>query len=154
MVRDRFINGQVECGLRRHLDSFGPTTPMADIVDCCRIWERHRDVDRCVVCQVTEDEPTPAALPATGNWEDIIRKLLPAPPPPLAVPIPSDREVLIQQLLGALSPPTLVARVQSPVTALETMLQNWLPAGAVTEEDAASPDTSETPPRDVFCAES
>ena len=33
MVRDRFINGQAECGLRRHLDSLGPTTPMADIVD-------------------------------------------------------------------------------------------------------------------------
>ena len=82
MVRDRFISG-----LRRHLDSLGPTTPMADIVDCCRVSDRDRDVestprmnaDRCVVCQVTEDEPTPAALPATGNWEDIIRKLLPTP---------------------------------------------------------------------------
>ena len=33
MVRDRFINGQAECALRRHLDSLGPTTPMADIVE-------------------------------------------------------------------------------------------------------------------------
>ena len=41
MVRDRFIDGQVECALRRHLDSLGPNTPIPDIVDCCRIWERH-----------------------------------------------------------------------------------------------------------------
>ena len=45
MVRDRFIDGQVECALRRHLDSLGPDTHMADIVDCCRVWESHRDVD-------------------------------------------------------------------------------------------------------------
>ena len=34
MVRDRFIDGQAECALHRHLDSLGPDTPMADIVDC------------------------------------------------------------------------------------------------------------------------
>ena len=33
-VRDRFIDGQAECTLRRHLDSLGPDTPMRDIVDC------------------------------------------------------------------------------------------------------------------------
>ena len=47
MVRDRFIDGQAECALRRHLDSLGPDTPMADIVDCCRCgkvtvtWKRN-----------------------------------------------------------------------------------------------------------------
>ena len=41
MVRDRFIDGQAECALRRHLDSLGPDTPMADIVDCCLVWENH-----------------------------------------------------------------------------------------------------------------
>ena len=35
LVRDRFIAGQVECSLRRHLDSVGPGTPMLDIVDRC-----------------------------------------------------------------------------------------------------------------------
>ena len=78
MVRDRFIDGQVECALRRNLDSLGPNTPMADIVDCCRVWERHREVestprmsaDRCparAICQIMEDEPAPAASPETGN---------------------------------------------------------------------------------------
>ena len=42
LVRDRFIDGQAECALRRHLDSLGPDTPMADIVDCCRVWESYR----------------------------------------------------------------------------------------------------------------
>ena len=40
MVRDQFIDGQAECVLRRHLDSLGYDTPMADIVDCCRVkWK-------------------------------------------------------------------------------------------------------------------
>ena len=37
MVRDRFIDGQAECALRRHLDRLGPDTPMSDTVDCCRV---------------------------------------------------------------------------------------------------------------------
>ena len=41
MAQDRFIDGQPECALRRHLDSLGPDTPMAHIVDCCRVWESH-----------------------------------------------------------------------------------------------------------------
>ena len=155
MVRDRFIDGQSECALRRHLDSLGPNTPMADIVDCCRVWERHREVestprmsaDGCpahAICQITEDEPAPAASPETGNWANIIRKLLPTPalPPAEGAPIPSVREVLIQQLMGALYPPTPVAQERSPATHLETMLLDWLPVGTVTEGDAASPDPS------------
>ena len=65
LVRDRFIDEQAECALRRHLDSLGPNTPMADIVDCCRVWESHHEVeiqpqtsaDRRpvrVICQVAE----------------------------------------------------------------------------------------------------
>ena len=45
LVRDRFIDGQAECALRRHLDSLGPNTPMTDIVDCCRVWESHCEVE-------------------------------------------------------------------------------------------------------------
>ena len=33
LVRDKFIEGQVECSLHRHLDSVGPDIPMEDIVD-------------------------------------------------------------------------------------------------------------------------
>ena len=76
LVRDRFIDGQAECALRRHLDSLGPNTPLTDIVDCCWVWESHREVeiqpqtsaDRRpvrVICQVTEVEPVPATSPET-----------------------------------------------------------------------------------------
>ena len=43
MVRDRFIDGQAQCALRQHLDSFGPNTPMQNIVDSCRVWESHNE---------------------------------------------------------------------------------------------------------------
>ena len=41
LVRDRFIIGQENRALRRHLDSVGPDTPISDIVDRCRVWESH-----------------------------------------------------------------------------------------------------------------
>ena len=41
MVRDCFIDGQADRSLRRHLDSLEPNTPMIEMVDSCRIWERH-----------------------------------------------------------------------------------------------------------------
>ena len=155
MVRDRFIDGQAECALRRHLDSLGSDTPMADIVDCCRVWESHLEVEikqqtrtdrcpACAICQVTVDEQAPAESPETELLEDIIRKLLPTPalPPPEAAPIPSDRDLLVQRLMGAICPPQPVAQERSRVTELETMLLNWLPVGTVTEEDASSPNSS------------
>ena len=155
MVRDRFIDGQAECALRRHLDSLGSETPMADIVDCCRVWESHLEVkieqqtrtDRRparAICQVTVDEQTPAESPETELLEDIIRKLLPTPalPPPEAAPIRSDRDLLIQRLMGAICPPQPVAQERSRVTELETMLLNWPPVGTVMEDDAASPNSS------------
>ena len=37
MVRDRFIDGQADWALRRHLDSLEPNTPMIEMVDSCRI---------------------------------------------------------------------------------------------------------------------
>ena len=104
MVQDQFIDGQVECAIRRHLDSLGPDTPVADIVDCCRMCENHRDVEieprmsddrrpAHAVCQVSVDERIPPALPETETLEDIIWRLLPTPelPPPQADPIPSGR---------------------------------------------------------------
>ena len=111
------------------MDSLRPDTPMADIVDCCRVWESHREVeieprtsaDRCparAICQVTENEPAPAVSLETETLEDIIRKLLPTPalPPPQAVPMLSDRDILIQQLMGAICPPMPVAQERSAVT--------------------------------------
>ena len=41
LVRDRFITGQEQRALRRHLDCVGPDTPISVIVDRCRVWESH-----------------------------------------------------------------------------------------------------------------
>ena len=55
LVRDRFIAGQMECSLRRHLDSVGPDIPIRDIVDRCRVWENHaEDTDSWRVCHSPE----------------------------------------------------------------------------------------------------
>ena len=143
MVRDRFISGQAECSLRIHLDSLGPNTPIPDIVDCCRIWERHCEVeiqpqtgaDRrpvCVIGQVTEVELTPAMTLEMETVVNMIKKLLPTPaPPPLrAAPIRSDWDLLIQQLMKALCPPTLVAQERSPAEDLVTELaSSWISHG-------------------------
>ena len=150
MVRDRFIDGQAEYALRRHLDSLGPNT-IPDIVDCCRIWERHCEVeiqtqtgaDRRPM-HVAETELIRAMTPETETVVNMIEKLLPTPvPPPLrAAPIRSDRDLLVQQLMAAICLPTLVAQERSLAEDLETLLLNWLPAGTVTEEDVVSPEPS------------
>ena len=43
LVRDKFITGQEQPALRRHLDSVGPDTPISVIVDRCRVWESHEE---------------------------------------------------------------------------------------------------------------
>ena len=43
LVRDRFITGQEQRALRRHLDSVWPDTPISVIVDRCRVWESHEE---------------------------------------------------------------------------------------------------------------
>ena len=43
LVRDKFIDGQRQCALRRHLDSVGPDTPISTFVDECRVWESHEE---------------------------------------------------------------------------------------------------------------
>ena len=146
MVRDRFIDGQAECALHRNLDSLIPDTPMSDIVDSCRVWESHRDVETepgissnrrpvHVICQVAVDEQIRTPLPEKESLEEIISKLLPTPAPPKTRkdPIPSDRDLLVQRLSGTLAPSIPVVRERSAVTDLETMLQSWLPVGTVKE---------------------
>ena len=46
MIRDNFIAGQGQCALRRQLDGFAQDTPIGEIVDSCRVWERHSDSNR------------------------------------------------------------------------------------------------------------
>ena len=153
-VRDRFIDGQAECAFRRHLDSLKPDTPMSDIVDSCRVWESHRDVETeprtragrhpaHAVCQVAVDEQIRTSSPETESL-DIISKLLPTPAPlmPRKDPIPSDRDLLVQRLLGTLASLKPVVQERSAVKYLETMLLNWLPVRTVKEDRVVSPKAS------------
>ena len=46
MVRDRFIEDKRSCGMRRHIDSVPPDTPIREIVDRYRVWESHSEQKR------------------------------------------------------------------------------------------------------------
>ena len=46
MIRDKFIAGQRQCALRQQLDGFAQSTPIGEIVDSCRVWESHSDLNR------------------------------------------------------------------------------------------------------------
>ena len=59
LVRDRFIAGQVMCALRRHLDRVSPETPIRDIVDWCRVWESHADLEDQGAGTPARDGPFP-----------------------------------------------------------------------------------------------
>ena len=72
MVRDRFIDGQAECARRRHLDSLGPDTPMADIVDCCRVWESH--IELASSRQMGTDRHSPGAVCQVTSLESCCRR--------------------------------------------------------------------------------
>ena len=135
MVRDRFIDGQADRALRRHLDSLGPNTPMIEMVDS----------SRCPVhmtCQVTEDRPTPAIPSEMESVEDMFRRLLPmsAPPPLQAAPKYSDRDILVRQMMETICPLVLVAQERPPTNDLETPSFNRFPVGTVREEDIAQPE--------------
>ena len=150
LVRDKFIEGQAQCSLRRHLDSVGPDTPMEDIVDRCRVWESHaeemnkwevgRKSDRPrAVCQVASVDATSKPNDASADKDvlgELMSHLLPTPAiaPPRATPIQSDYELLIQSLLGTVQP--VQPRVQecSSVTDMEIMLQSMIPVASVAEE--------------------
>ena len=45
MIRDKFIAGQEQCALRMQLDGFAQGTPIGEIVDSCRVWESHSDLN-------------------------------------------------------------------------------------------------------------
>ena len=89
-MRDRFIIGQENRALRRHLDSVGPDTPITEIVDRCRVWESHKEINsgRVVnhepnrphaVLQVTNSVNNEHDKTSTGLdvVENLIKRLLP-----------------------------------------------------------------------------
>ena len=138
LVWDRFIDGQAECALRQHLDSFGPNTPMQNIVDSCRVWESHNKAgvrrhdgsgrnSPQAVYQVIEDSQLTAGSTESETLDEITRRLLltPTVSHPKAAPIPSDRELpIIQRSVGVIRSPQPVVQEQSQLTDMEIALQN------------------------------
>ena len=157
LVRDQFIAGQMECSLRRHLDSVKPGTPIRDIIDRYRVWESHTEfTDR------REDRPIPKRpLPVyliddagtengqpelapelTSEDQDMLgslmRHLLPtlAVSPPRATPIPSECDQLQQRLLGKDHPVQPLPQERSSFTDMEILLQSLLPVGSPATEQS------------------
>ena len=112
LIRDRYIAGHSSCGLRRHLDSVPPETPIRDVVDWCHVWEIHADPavrrvgkpspDPIYPAYVVGDsdstsEPTRVAAvtrPRSGpdQLEDLLRRLLTAVDSPAPIPeVPPSR---------------------------------------------------------------
>ena len=117
LVRDKFITGQQQLALRRHLDSAGPDTPISSIVDKCRVWESHeeRNSRPRVECepgasrgvfqvrkQIRDDHNEEAAEPDSnytdfGNLTNRLRELVQQPV--LEGSGPMDIGQLLRQLL-------------------------------------------------------
>ena len=117
LIRDRFIAGQDSCALRRHLDSVSPEMPKGDIVDQCRVWESHADLEDQGGWYPSPRRPLPVYtingggeagydLPGVADditpaaqelLESLLQHLLPTHvvSPPKVTPIPSELELLI-----------------------------------------------------------
>ena len=163
LVRDRFINGQAECSLRRHLDSVGPDTSIRDIVVSCCVWESHADNtdswESCheperprVVYHVVDDSKPKVASQDSDVLGRIMRHFLPTPAvsPPKAILILSDRELLIQRLLGTVHPVQPVVQGHSSLTDIEILLQSMLPVGLMAEENVQPPAVRQEPTAGCF----
>ena len=117
LVRDKFITGQQQLALRRHLDSAGPDTPMVNIVDKCRVWESHEERHSTIEVggepgtsrgvfqvheQVRDDQKEEAAEPDSnyskfGNLTNRLRELVQQPSPVGSGPV--DLGQLLRQLM-------------------------------------------------------
>ena len=137
LVRDKFIEGQAECSLRRHLDSVGPDTPIEDIVDRCRVWESHtEDMNKWEIGRKSDRPRAVSQVASVGvnsrlndasADKDVLGELMShLLPKPAIAPIQSDYELLVQRLLGTVQP--VQPRVQecSSIADMEVLLQSML----------------------------
>ena len=156
MVRDRFTDGQEKCALRRHLDSVGPDTPIADIVDRCRVWESHEEMDSGrgispkwdrphAAFQITDSNKNEQDETSTGLdvVENLIKRLLPSPAETThaTAPVSSDYELLAQRLCEMTQPPV---PENSDTIDIKQLLRKLLPVGPVVEKAVRpTPETQE-----------
>ena len=145
LVRDRFIIGNR--ALCRHLESVGPDTPIAEIVDRYSVWESHEEINsgrvdnhepnrpRAVVqvtqCVNNEHEETSTGFDVVEN---LMKRLSPSPVETAqgTSPVPSDYELLTKRLCEVAQ---LMMPEDSDTIDIEQLLRKLIPVGPVVEED-------------------
>ena len=157
LVRDRFIDGQVSCTLRRHLDSVAPghsytgyRRQMLCVGESCRLHGptgRQPHPKTAPSCLYDDDGGTgngPARATADITPEDqellgsLMRHLLPTPvvSPPKVTPIHSECDLLLQHLMGNCHPVQPLPQERSSFTDMEILLQNLLLVGSPMAEQS------------------
>ena len=167
MIRDR------DCDLRRHLDSVPPDTLIRDILDRCRVWESHADVDdRChvkptlvgtrSVCSVSDRPVRPVnrvvvavTTPVVGlaDLEKLVQKLLlsvPALAPPPS-PAPVEIETMLKCLLLLTAAPEPASPPRSAITAMKTGSRRLVQPGMPTSVPRTSPTSNRRDWTTVVC---
>ena len=124
-VRDRFILGQENRALRRHLDSVGPDTPISDIVDKCHVWEGHDQSYSRPMARHEPAAPRPV-FQVTQQINEEHSKLSTEPDP-----APSEFEILAQRLCEMTQQPVLG---NSDTIDIEQLLKQLLPVDTEVEE--------------------
>ena len=168
LVRDRFIAGQAECSLHRHLDSVCWTLLFGTLwTDAAygRVMPKTRTVgefstSRNVlgvyqVVNVNMDSKPKVVSEDSDVLGLLMRHLLPTPAvsPPKATPIPSDHELLIQRLLGTVHHIQPEVQERSSITDIEILLQSMLPVGSVAEQNVWPPADCQEPTVVCFSCE-
>ena len=150
LIRDRFIAGHSSCELRRYLDSVPPETPMRGVVDRCRIWGSHADLEVRPISKPSPDPIYPGYVigdldnisemtrvaavtrPKSGpdQLDDMHRRLLAAVATPAPVPAPVPEVPAVDKLLQHLvaetqSRPLPVVSPPEPV-GLEKLFRSYL----------------------------
>ena len=114
MIRNKFIEAQRSCELRRHLDGAAEEASIGNIVDSCRIWESHAEtvfvwsVRQDLDCsqsmsQVTVSDKSLLATSGSTRLHQDVGCVIPTTrgPPPRVAHSSVDRELLMQNVLEA-----------------------------------------------------
>ena len=132
LVRDRFITGQENRALRRHLDSAEPDTPIAEIVDRCRVWESHEETNPGWLITPELNRPCANSQVTDSNNNETTQ---------VAKSFPSDYGVLAQRLCAMVQPPT---PGNSDSIDIEQLLRKLIPAGSAEDKSTRpAPETRE-----------
>ena len=121
LIRDNFIAGHSSCELRRYLDSVPPETPIRDVVDQCRVWERHADPEIRRVSKPGLERIYPAYV--VGDSDQVVEEIRVAVVTKPKSP-PDQVEDLLRRLLAGVTPPVPVPSLVPEVPMMEKLLQH------------------------------